>query len=33
MIKLRHKIVKVLWIHEYEPQASESTRNYDNVMT
>ena len=29
MIKWRHKIVKVLWIHE--PQASGSTTNFDNV--
>ena len=33
MIKLHHNIVKVLWIHEYEPQGSECTRNFDNVMT
>ena len=26
-----HHIDKVLWIHEHEPQASESTRKFDNV--
>ena len=26
-----HDIVKVLWIHEHEPQASESTTKFDNV--
>ena len=26
MIKLHYNIVKLLWIHEHEPQASESWR-------
>ena len=33
MIKSHHNSVKVLWIHENELQASESTRNFDNVIT
>ena len=33
MTKSHHNIVKVLWIHEHEPQASESTRRFDNIMT
>ena len=33
MKKFHHNIVKVMWIHEHEPQASESTRKFDNVMT
>ena len=33
MIKSHHNSVKELWIHENEPQASESTRNFDNVIT
>ena len=28
MIKLHHNIVKVLWIHNHEPQASEYWRQF-----
>ena len=31
IIAPHHEIVKVLRIHEHEPQASESTRKFDNV--
>ena len=30
--KIAYNIVKVLSIHENEPQASESTRKFDNVV-
>lgn len=33
MIKSYYNIVKVMWIHEHERQASESTTKFDNVMT
>ena len=31
IITSHHDIVKVLWIYEHKPQASESTRKFDNV--